>query len=57
MRARPAFGFEEEEAELFLRLGRLGGGWRVREGRRGGIVSVFHGPCADVERVALDPLP
>ena len=31
-RILPVFGFEEE-AELFLRLGTLGDGWRARETR------------------------
>jgi hypothetical protein len=52
----PVFSFEEE-AELFLRLGRPGGGWSIRESRRGELISVLSGQCAGVERVALDPLP
>jgi hypothetical protein len=55
-RILPVFGFEEE-AELFLRLGTLGGGWRARETSSGELVSVLCGPCARVEKVALDPLP
>jgi hypothetical protein len=50
----------EEEAELFLRsLGAEGGdvGWRIRESRCGEIASVLCGPCANAERVVLDPLP
>jgi hypothetical protein len=55
-RILPVFGFEEE-AELFLRLGALGDGWRARETSSGELVSVLCGPCARVEKVALDPLP
>lgn len=52
----PVFSFEEE-AEMFLRLGALGTGWRVRETTCGELVSVLYAPCRDVKRVALDPLP
>jgi len=52
----PVFSFEEE-AELFLQLGGLEDVWLVRESRGGELVSVLYGPCASVERVALDPLP
>jgi hypothetical protein len=55
-RILPVFGFEEE-AELFLRLGALGDGWRARETSSGELVSVLCEPCARVEKVALDPLP
>jgi hypothetical protein len=54
------FSFEEE-AEAFLRL--LGDeeekrkGWRSEQTKAGELVSVLLGPCADVKRVALDPLP
>lgn len=54
--ALPVFG-HEEEAEMFLRLGGVGDGWRVRESTAGELVSVLYGPCARVGRVALDPLP
>jgi hypothetical protein len=51
------FGFEEE-AEMFLRLGGYqASGWQARESSAGELVSVLCGPCADVEGVALDPLP
>jgi hypothetical protein len=53
----PVFSFEEE-AEMFLHLGGYeGGGWQARESSAGELVSVLCGPCADVEGVALDPLP
>lgn len=52
----PVFSFEEE-AELFLRLGAVGDGWQARETSSGELVSVLCGPCARVEKVALDPLP
>jgi hypothetical protein len=55
-RILPVFGFEEE-AELFLRLGAFGDGWRARGVSSGELVSVLCGPCARVEKVALDPLP
>lgn len=50
----PVFSFEEE-AELFLRLSVSSTGWRVTQTTAGDLTSVLHGPCADVEKVALDP--
>ena len=48
----------KEEAEMFLRLGQAGlDGWQARESTAGELISVLYGPCAGVERVALDPLP
>src|SRR5918997_5663903 len=47
----------EEEAELFLRLGKIDDGWRVRESSAGEIVSLLFGPCAGVGSVVLDPSP
>lgn len=47
----------EEEAEMFLWLGSPGAGWRARETTAGELVSLLCGPCADVGKVALDPLP
>src|SRR5215210_7059912 len=52
----PVFSFEEE-AEIFLRLGETGTGWRSRETTAGELISLLYGPCAGVKRVALDPLP
>ena len=54
------FSFEEE-AEAFLRL-LLDGeekrkGWQSEQTKARELVSVLHGACADVKRVALDPLP
>src|SRR5215212_6106944 len=48
----------EEEAEMFLRLRRVGfEGWQARESTAGELISVLYGPCAGVKRVVLDPLP
>ena len=55
-RVLPVFCFREE-AEMFLCLGGHGDGWRARETSAGELVSVLHGPCADVKCVALDPVP
>ena len=53
----PVFSFEEE-AEMFLHLGGYhSSGWRARENSAGELISVLCGPLADVEGVALDPLP
>src|SRR5215213_2589191 len=54
--ALPVFSFEEE-AEMFLWLQRTEDGWEVREITPGQLVSILYGPCADVGRVMLDPLP
>ena len=54
--ALPVFSFEEE-AEMFLWLQTTEGGWEVRETTPGQLVSILYGPCADVGRVMLDPLP
>ena len=54
------FSFEEE-AEAFLRLMGDGQekrkGWQSEQTKAGELVSVLLGPCAEVKRVALDPLP
>jgi hypothetical protein len=53
----PVFS-HEEEAEMFLRLGQVAfEGCQTRESTSGELISVLYGPCAGVERVALDPLP
>ena len=54
--ALPVFS-HEEEAELFLCLGGIGEGWRVRKSSAGEVVSLLFGPCAGVGSVALDPSP
>ena len=54
--ALPVFSFEEE-AEMFLWLKRTEEGREVREVTPGQLVSILYGPCADVRRVMLDPLP
>ena len=54
------FSFEEE-AQAFLRLMGDGQekrkGWQSEQTKAGELVSVLLGPCAEVKRVALDPLP
>lgn len=50
------FSFEEE-AEMFLWLQMTEDGHEVRETTPGQLVSILYGPCADVGRVMLDPLP
>ena len=52
----PVFSFEEE-AEMFLWLQTTEEGREVRETTPGQLVSILYGPCADVGRVMLDPLP
>jgi hypothetical protein len=54
--ALPIFSFEEE-AEMFLWLQTTEDGQEVRETTPGQLVSILYGPCADVGRVMLDPLP
>jgi hypothetical protein len=53
------FSFEEE-AQAFLGLlgdGEKRKGWQSEQTKAGELVSVLLGPCAEVKRVALDPLP
>jgi len=53
----PVFTFEEE-AELFFRLGvPEKEGWQLRETTCGEMISVLYGPCREVTRVSLDPVP
>jgi hypothetical protein len=55
----PVFSFKEE-ADAFLELlGEEGKerGWRIRETTAGELISVLLASCAQVKRVALDPLP
>ena len=52
----PVFS-SEKEAEIFLQLGGVNGGWRARESSVGELVSVLSGACAGVKKVALDPSP
>jgi hypothetical protein len=52
----PVFS-SQEEAEMILRFEGATGGWRARESGAGELVSVLSGPCAGVEKVALDPSP
>jgi hypothetical protein len=55
--ALPVFSFKEE-LETFLRLWEVGFDcWQARESTAGELISVLYGPCAQVRRVLLDPLP
>jgi hypothetical protein len=54
--ALPVFS-HEEEAEMFVRLGSWGAGWRAKEASARELVSVLLGPCAGLGLVALDPWP
>jgi hypothetical protein len=54
--ALPIFSFEEE-AEMFIWLQTTEDGREVRGITPGQLVSILYGPCADVGRVMLDPLP
>ena len=52
----PVFS-SEEEVEIILRFRGVTGGWRARESSAGELVSVLSGPCAGIEKAALDPSP
>jgi hypothetical protein len=52
----PVFSYREE-AEMFLRLGGLEVVWQVKKSAAADLLSVLFGPCSNVGRVALDPLP
>jgi hypothetical protein len=56
--ALAVFSFEQE-AKMFLDLQRAASeeGWCVRQTSVGELVSVLYGPCADANKVALDPVP
>jgi hypothetical protein len=54
--ALPVFSFEKE-AEMFLWLQTTEDGREVRETTPEQLISILCGPCADVGRVMLDPLP
>ncbi len=54
--ALPIFSFEEE-AEAFLTLGMPGAEWWARRTTAGELISLLYGPCANVKRATLDPLP
>jgi len=55
-RTLPIFGFRDE-AETFVFLEGLGGGWRPRDSSAGELISLLFGPCAHVDGVVLDPPP
>jgi hypothetical protein len=52
----PVFSFKEE-AEMFLRFGKVPDKWYIRKSTCGQLASVLNGPCRNVEHVTLDPLP
>ncbi|HEX2097800.1 MAG TPA: hypothetical protein VHF46_01915 [Rubrobacteraceae bacterium] len=52
----PVFSYGEE-AEMFLGLGALEDGWQVKKSAAVDLLSMLFGPCSNVGRVALDPLP
>lgn len=52
----PVFCFEDE-ARMFLTLGTLGSGWRIKETADGELTSMLRGQYASVRLVSLDPLP
>lgn len=52
----PVFSYEEE-ALLFLRLCRFGGGWRASKNDPADLAAVLQEACPDARRVALDPIP
>jgi len=52
----PVFSFEEE-AQLFLRFGRLKGRWRARGIAATDLISTLTGPCRGAQNVVLDPFP
>jgi hypothetical protein len=54
--ALPVFS-HDEEAEMFLWLGRMGDGWQARESAAGELTSLLCGLCLGVQKVVLDPLP
>jgi hypothetical protein len=53
--ALPVFSFEEDAKSFCERRG-LGSGWRVKEISTDELALVLFGLCADVKRIALDPL-
>lgn len=55
-RTLPAFSFEEE-AEMFLCLGGVRDGWRVRRTAAGELLSTFYTFLRGIECVTLDPIP
>ncbi len=52
----PVFGFEDE-AGMFLSLGTLGAGWRIKQTTVGELTRALLDSGAGVEFVSLDPLP
>jgi hypothetical protein len=54
--ALPVFSFEEDATSFCERRG-LGSSWHGRETSIEELALVLCGLCADVERIALDPLP
>lgn len=54
--ALPVFSFEDE-AGMFLRLGKFDGDRRIRETGAREIMSMLYPLCVGVDSVVLDPLP
>jgi hypothetical protein len=52
----PVFSYGEE-AEMFLGLGGLEDGWQAEKSTAVDLLSTLFGPCSNVGRVVLDPLP
>ena len=57
-KALAVFSFEEE-AQMFLDLclAVSEDEWRVRQTSVGELVSVLYGPCSDIKKVVMDPVP
>lgn len=53
----PVFSSEEDARQFLLARDGGGSGWLPRWTSCGELVSILYGPCAEVERVALDPFP
>src|SRR3954447_17636218 len=54
--ALPIFSFLEE-AEMYLGLEGYGSSWQARKVTVEELISVLYGPCSEVGKAVLDPLP